>query len=656
MKKIKYQKLIFLLFSLCLILPIFSFSANSEELTAELTVLNDPTNLAIVVSYTDNGSGEEPTISFLSPSGEVFSESETEESKMSVVHTDQAIYYQISDAEAGSWQIVYDSSFQGHLTVQIATYAREIWIDYFEIESLHSSYARVRFWADFDSNSSYTYSISAVTRDTDGNIEGTKQLLEGNAYTNREVTVNVPLNNLVSYDQYYLQLEVYLTDYGVESSDTALSDVFSYENSNTPTIDGTMSLILNRSTEELTIDWSEAAIRKVDYYIVAVYLGEDTSVEPYFSSTYDQTITNCSLLMDSTLSAITVVLSYSYNGYTSSPLTQTLQNDSSYELTMTSEETTASSQAEFSYQFPSNCTWTIQLNEEEAFSQEFCTSGTFGLNIPEGQSEIYFVLAISDQTFLCYTFEIYSDRTAPYLSFYENLYSVTTSSDSFTVAGATEAGATLTVNGEDFTAEVQENGGFLLNLSLVSGENIFEIVSSDAVGNLSKRTVVITRSVSAAAISEGKSSDSLFIQFLPLILEAAALLLVALLILLLFRKSKKATVLQIIKRICLTSWILTIMGLLGTIVLLILKNQSASSVDSPDFFEIVKQSVQEAYRQLTRWNQFSTWLEIVLKCTLLLAGLSLLLTLLWILLVLLSKRNSPTFPPKKEKRKRNRAV
>ena len=57
-----------------LMLSVLALPAFAEAMTGELIYLSNAANLAVTVTYTDDGSGAEPDISFISPYGEEFSE------------------------------------------------------------------------------------------------------------------------------------------------------------------------------------------------------------------------------------------------------------------------------------------------------------------------------------------------------------------------------------------------------------------------------------------------------------------------------------------------------------------------------------------------------------------------------------------------------
>jgi hypothetical protein len=118
------------------------------------------------------------------------------------------------------------------------------------------------------------------------------------------------------------------------------------------------------------------------------------------------------------------------------------------------------------------------------------------------------------------------DSTAPVIRVTRPEPGSTVYSDTDTLRGRTEAGATLSltnvVSGESFDATVDPNGRFAADLTLALGENQLLLSSRDLAGNLASAHITITRADSLAALTLTISDDQLKAANLPQRLVANA--------------------------------------------------------------------------------------------------------------------------------------
>jgi len=596
---------------------VFAFNASAETLQKELIYLDSKANICIKVSYVDNGSGKEPEISFVSPSGTKYSEAL---GNLTADHSPEnnVIFYYIDDASAGQWDIVYDSSFSGKLTVDILKYGREIWIDSFNIKEITSSYAKVEFFVDFPISVNYSYKISVVTLNENGMVDGSRELYSGSAYSNQTVSKNVYWNNLSSYDKYYLLLEVTANDYGYIVSDNILSSIFAYENPDAYDPPEGFDVMLNCDTGEMTVDWSNVMGGRYASRYNIVVTADGTDV---FLDTYDRSITRTEFVIDPTATEIKVSMSYERNGRYSNIASLTFY-PSADGVDILTEEQTASSQAEISYSVSADSEATVYVNEGLGEKIFLTGNGTFSVTIEPGYNIVKVIQSVNEHIYLLTEKRIYSDRTAPMLDFFEDLTSITTAEPSFIVVGQTEAGSNFTVNGTGYT--VEPDGTFRVDLSLNSGENLFEIVSSDAVGNRSVRQIRIVRSTTPggadASKDEGEEGKSI-VKWIPMIASFVLAAIVAVVFIVLGKKKK-------INFVTVSLMVLIICAVVVAVsaVLLILQNSEVKRLDGvvngEEFFELVKESPQKAYEQMELLEEAEEALERMKTVTFILTGVA----------------------------------
>ena len=259
----------------------------------------------------------------------------------------------------------------------------------------------------------------------------------------------------------------------------------------------------------------------------------------------------------------------------------------------------------------------------------------------EHDNEVSVAYKPTEHLIIMETKEIFVDRVAPILTFFEDLGSITTTDAIFRVAGMTEAGVTVTVNGNQ--AQINADGSFLIELELVKGVNSFEFVSQDSAGNMTRRTVLINRSDVAAAVGSD-DVQSFWKTWLPLMVAGVAALALAIAIICLFRGNQQLTTLQTLKRWSILTWIISGVGLVVTIWMLAQKVLASNVVNSKQFFDKVQASVDEAYEALLTRQFYDQWFVIALIVTLALALVGLALTLA---MIIIRKRGEATPKPPK---------
>jgi hypothetical protein len=644
MKCSAIRKLVSLLLVMTLVVCGMGLTARAQTLTADLITLESDMNLAISVTYTDDGTGTVPQLAFIGPNGQTYDASNVETDQ-----SENTLYFYIPDAPAGNWGIQYDDSFSGRLEVTTAPYARDLLIEQFDVQfDIEDIWydTSVSFLTSFPVDMPLDYVINAVTLYPDGSIMGISELKTGSAVTNEEINTYLYLGGLNTYANYYLQLVVYVDDHGVEVTDNMLSDSFGIDNPNTPGMMDDFDIILNRTTGDLKVDWSNAQVKNAGEYILAVYSSLEPA-EPVYVNTFEGHITNTSLLVDASADWLRVELSYVPTDVPAvSQVKAVTIEPNAVEFEITTGENTASLQAQISYNVPSGQVDLYVFIHDDGNLKPITVSGsgTVAFDLEENDNTLYVAYNPSEHVVIMESKEIFVDRKAPILTFFEDLTSVTTKDAVFRVAGMTEAGAMVTVNGA--AAQINADGSFLIELNLNPGANSFEIISADPAGNLSRRTVLINRSDVAAAVGSD-DVQSFWKTWMPLFIAVGASMALAILILVLFGGKAKRTAAQTLKRWSILTWILGGVGLGITIWMLIEKVMTSNTVNTTQFFDIVQASIDEAYAALTELQFFDQWFLIALIVTVVLVVVS--IGLMVAAIIVGKNQNRPPQPPKQPK-------
>lgn len=629
MKSYRYssKKLIALFIIMVLIFAVPA-TVSAEAKSDVLFTLGETRNMAITVTY----STEVPVIRFIAPNGEEFYDG-MPGNKLSVQYTEGTIFYLIPGAMPGDWTIEYDKLSNPSLEVSYAPYAEAVVIEDFKIDSINYDTAYVSFDVSYADNSSFEYIISAVVTDNDLTVSGQKELTRGSGITNRTTTVGVPLSSLTSYGSYRFKLEVYLYSGGLESFDTYVTEEsFSYENPRSP--DGIRDFYaeVNLTEGSLLLDWSEEYVYGCQEYIVAVYSSADPG-EPVFYSAFEPDIKSTGILIDTSVDYIRAEVYYRRNGVLSKPAVKEIKVNTGTSISIATPEVTNAAQAVIDYESVVSIPAIVTVNEN---SQVINISGKgyFSVNLKEFTNEIKISYSPSENVNFIIEAEIYSDRTPPLLQLYENTSTVSTPNPTFTLAGETEPGCTVQINGQGIT--VNEDGTFLHELTLSAGDNIFTVISSDVAGNSAMQTINIRRSSSAAAGRGGFSVKDL----LPLIITFG-LSMVLVICVLLFSKTyaKRApesrffAILTVIRN---SFAVITPIAFGAAITLFFLRRSAREVIESAGYFDLVQESLQKAYEAIGRYEMLNR--SFIIAC--IVFGGSLLITILLSLLIKLIKRRS----------------
>jgi len=511
----------FLKISIILILTLscimgFVITSYAEEKTVDVFNISEKQHMMVNVLYT-NGV---PSVKFIAPNGSEYADNAISEGKMRKENDGSAVVFYIPNAMPGQWKMVYDQGANTELEITWAPYGEEISITEFSYEKDGSDNLSVTFNATYIDDSRYDYTITAVSVNESGVVTSGRVIKTGSAYANSKDNqkVNVNLQTLSSNENYYLKLAVSVDLGGVTAVNECVSEnSFSYTNQNLPQAIEDVYLETCFDDEYIKIDWSKFRVY-CDNYIMELYL--DDSVEPVYQNvniandaTYDE------ILIENTAAKYTIKLAYVRNGVVSEYLTKEIDMAMAKALTINSNEITAASRVEIKYDFkdfggvvPVSVT-VNETSEEKSFSG----TDSFYSVIDEFENDVFVTWKVSDTLVFKAHKQVYSDRIAPDLSLPEITSVIKTDKEKYVLVGNAETGSIVTVDGQKI--DVNENGGFTVELSLNNGENEFVVRASDEVGNSAVQTVIVER-INMMVIDSTENTSGfakLFFEYVPLI-------------------------------------------------------------------------------------------------------------------------------------------
>ncbi len=490
---------------------------HAEEVEADLITLEEVKDITVMFTY----EGEQPEITFLSPSGKKYEEGVTPQTELAAAHGEGWSSYKIFSAEIGTWRVLCDKKNNEYVDYNIVEEVDGLCIQSFDIVSIEEGKANLSFLVTMgeDGRSWFEYTITAIAGEDES---AGKVLRTGSGYTGdtHEVTVDLKLS---SYSDYRLLLEVTARQ-GLEMFDSRLSESFSYVNANTPAAMEDFYVKINTSDHTCEIDWED--FRLGWDYFVAAFADGDTD-NPIYTNEPDDELDKFAYPADA--EKLTVQVYYRKNDVLSEPVTKEIDLINGELLTIVTPEITASTQLELAYKTNKASLLEVWINDE---------SGQYNI---DGEDSVYFPLAegvntvragFSGDNNISYwvSADIFRDSTLPVLTLFENLDGMTFRKGEAVISGAVKNAAKLTIN--DAEVVIGEDGVFEHTVALASGANQVTIVATSESGIGTSRSMQITRA--GGGVISGSYKD-----YLPLLIALGVSLIIILYTLIFVRKKDK---------------------------------------------------------------------------------------------------------------------
>ena len=633
------QLLRHLISALFFLMILFGMAGTSlgEEQSRELMVLPRQAHIVVSIGYET----EMPDITLISPDGTAYSEAA---GNVRVEHGENTAFYFLPDALAGQWLIRFDKKSNPAITADYAEYTPDLTIDSLVLKGVSGSQAEISFHTSYAKDVTYNYVVYAVLLDENRNVTGQKELDHGTARTGQEENRRISLSNLSSYENYYLELEVYLKEYGLETYDTRITDQnFGYVNEHQPEAIGGVKVEIDPAKLLFTMDWSDYKV-SCDQYLAAFY----TAASPDTPLSYQSVESGYnSVIFDlpSDVHAMTVELTYIRNGVASAPYRRQIDWEKGLILSIDTPENTNSAQAVITYETDAQRNAVISVNET---SQQVVLTGSDSISIQleEFSNEVSVRCALDDMTDVIYRKSIYSDRIAPVLRFYEKVDAISVEEDHFLLTGETEPGCKLTVNGTEYP--MNEDGSFLADLPLEKDENVFSVISTDPAGNQSAQNVTIYHGdvPAAAAIAAGQNGDGDGMGYLPMFFTMLIGMSVVLTVILtgVVLGKRRALIRGVMTVTTLRNVFLLVTGFLAAAAAFarLLAERARAAAESLAFIRAAQRSPQEAHLMLKDYENLNRIFFVLAAA----AGICLASSILFMVLnrALKKRRNAPPGP------------
>jgi len=585
--------------------------AFAAEVTVDIFRLEAKSNMALMIEYESSL----PDVTIIAPNGK-----ELKDDEYTVALGSGTFTYYIPDAARGQWSIRFDKTSGQTLDVRWAPYGDVVEITQLRFDRVRAndSKADVHFNVKSADEDKYSYAVYAALADENGNVTGKKQLATGSAKPNREQSHSVVLSDLQPYHEYHFLLEVWREEYGIEVSDSMLSDsTFMIEGGRMHEPLENMRAAVDCSACTLRLDWSDYAV-SCDEYIVKVYDADDTS-KVLYNVSFDGGTRDAAMSFPASTRAVIAELCFVDDGIASKPLTKLIPIFDDTRITMPAQELTSSQQVTIGYDSEKQFTAQVDVNGA-AKEVNISGKGSFSVALQEFGNDITLSYSLKDDHVVySYSRSITLDTTAPMLSLPENDVTLHIQGAEFDITGAAEKGATVTINGEAVT--LQPDGTFTHSVALVEGENEFVVNASDAAGNVASQMFIINgiQAQQPTAVDVTAEPTPVWKKYLPLFIAFAAGAALLLAAVVLTRLHTKYSALSKLYAAAATSRNVLAILLAASAAMSVYAVTAAVSasgkVNSAAIFETADRSLGEAYDLITAHQQAQDFMKKALLIT-----------------------------------------
>lgn len=513
-------KVLLALLAVFLIVPDV-MTVHAEEVEAELITIEEEKDFAVMFTY----EGEQPVVTFISPSGVEYAEGISSEAELLSAHGEGWSTYKVISAQAGTWRVRCDKKNNEYVNYSFVEEIDGLCIQSFQIISIEDAEAKLSFDVTMgdDEQIRYNYSITAIA----GEDESAGKLLKkGSAYTGETCEVSVDME-LSSYENYRFLLEV-TANAGMEMFDSMLSEQFSYVNSNTPQAMEDFYAKIDMSNSYCELNWKDFSVGRNNEYHLLVFGDGDTENPVYTNET---TNTEDGFYYPVECKTLNIKLYYKNKGVLSEPVIKEIDLINGEKLTIITGEITSGAQLELEYKTNEPALLEVRRNEE---SGQYNITGTGSVYFPlkEGENSIEASFVGGDNITYVVRRDVFRNTTPPVLVLYENLDGMTFKNGEAVLNGEVKNTEKLTVN--DMEVAIGEEGTFTYTLALTEGVNNVTIVATSPLGVSTSRNMQI---LSVAGGLQGSNRK----EYLPLLVSLGISIVIILYTLLFVRKKEKGT-------------------------------------------------------------------------------------------------------------------
>ena len=477
-----------LLTSIICIMSFFNTNTEFFAATAELVTLDDTTDIVITVGY----DAEEPKVAFISPNGDRY---ENDEDFDGVNRAANIIYYYISDARDGSWQIEYEKGSNANLDVKVLPWHKSISVTSLSFVQAENE-IECKYTVSYDDY--FDYKLYACVLDTSGNITN-KILLDygGASSTDSEISITAYTDDLPD-GEYRLMLEAIAEDdAGAEVQDSFICDTpLTVSGHNAEGADKCLSVVYNVADHIVTVNFDGSMDENLNADDFALIVTQDAATTRLSEQTFEENVFSDRVIIDDTLGNINVQVNASTPDGDKRFTTwkRSFAPNMPVTLSIDTDTKSNSQMAYITFDVGENAYLGRVILNDEVREVQLSGKGQMEVELEDmSTNEIAVQVDINGVSYEV-SKRINVDTMPPLLELYGVSSNMTTSEDKIVFAGSTDKNAKLTCNGEKI--KLNEDGTFSVTKEISDGENEFIFESTDNAGNGTMRKVVITKNES----------------------------------------------------------------------------------------------------------------------------------------------------------------
>lgn len=457
-------KKIFTLIVLVFIVFSFRTEVNAETGNIEVNITEECKNCLFKVQWENKD--KEAIIEIISPDGQRFSEAAAPER---ITKDTGKIYINVGDIDAGKWIVNVSGEGLGKVTADAGELPANVSIDNFTISPSNDGITanwKVSNWSE-------NLHIQIFADNNKEGYDGIK-VVDTWAINSNEITFE-PNGLTNGYYFYYICISDSLGVFLYKYTDIAIKS----ENINAVTeLTNIKACMLN---SDIYVSWSG----DVENYKVMVY-------DPNTMELLDEVETkelSYVLPMPERYSEVKVGVAVNTNGQLGKYTLYDVSNESLPDATVTfpDGEYTNLNSIIVNVTFKGNCTISATLNDELKIDNS-ATAGDYRISLAEGENSIAFIVRAENGNMRTYIKNIYVDTTPPQLALNNDLNNIRTTNKFVYLQGYSEAGVSLTCNGNIIT---MLNNYFSYNYPLHVGKNEIVLSAKDLAGNETKYTAMV---------------------------------------------------------------------------------------------------------------------------------------------------------------------
>lgn len=484
-----------------LISLMISYATASE---ADIIYISEPQTFMVSVLYEN----DDVTINLIDPEGNKVS---LDSENVEKFETEGSLLIVVKDAAEGQWKIEYDKGSNESIQVSAQLYEEPIWIDSLVVQNITDTTVDVKFSVSHSEDFYINYEIYLGT---DADMTSSRELDWGSGKTNSEIVATVDFQDVNTYDEYYIMVYAYYEDNGMTYFDEAVSEPFAFNNAEE--IEGLEDYYVEINETLATVYVS------LDNYVSYGTKGAYVTVKEDGTAVYEEFLEDEYELQHAYsdgISEIEIAVSImNSDGRVSEDTVKTinLTDESEFRLQLPEASIQKNFRYTFGYSNADEHEVFFTVNNEETKSIVLNGTASYYFALAEYQNEIYIEYMDKNNVKHIFQQSVAVDDVPPALTIYEDLDGITTEKEKIIVTGKTDSGSKLTINSTE--VEINENGTFSYEATLVSGVNQIEINASDEIGNTTTYVMKINRQTNNALVGnvvEGEKSNKI-LEFIPL--------------------------------------------------------------------------------------------------------------------------------------------